>query len=103
MPSFVNRTKELQIVEERCNALLEKNRPVQTQFIEFYGVGGIGKTTVLEKVELQCNESNLYSVWIDASQSAVYFSRNDCRSSAEIWYTVYPGERVIYLINLSVQ
>ena len=49
MQNCVNRTKELQIVEERCHALLERNRPVQTQFIEFHGVGGIGKTTILKR------------------------------------------------------
>ena len=74
MQNCVNRTKELQIVEERCHALLERNRPVQTQFIEFHGVGGIGKTTILKEVEFQCNERHLHSIWTEASQSVVHFS-----------------------------
>ena len=71
----MNREEELRIVEERCDALLEKNRPVQTQFIEFHGVDGMGKTTILKMVELQCNERHLYSIWADASRTAVHFSR----------------------------
>ena len=75
MQNFVNRVEELQIVEERCNALLEKNRPVPTQFIEFHGVGGLGKTALLERAELFCKERHLPSIRADASQSAVHFSR----------------------------
>ncbi len=72
MPIFVNRTEELQIVEEICDALVNF-RPVQTQFIEFYGVGGIGKTTILKKAEIIVNNRHLYSIWADASQSAADF------------------------------
>ncbi len=75
MQSFVNREEELQIVEESCNALLENNRPVQTQFIEFHGIGGIGKTTILKEVEFHCNAKHLHSIWADANQSAAPFSR----------------------------
>ena len=78
MQKFVDREEELRIVEERCNALLEKNRPVQTQlqtqFIEFHGVGGIGKTTILKRAELHCNDRHIRSIWANASQSAVHFS-----------------------------
>jgi NB-ARC domain len=74
MQKFVNREEELRIVAERCDALLEKNRPIQAQFIEFHGLGGMGKTTLLKEVEFRCNERDLYSIWADASQTADHFS-----------------------------
>ncbi len=93
MQRFVNRTEELQIVEEIYDALLELSRPVQTQFIEFYGVGGIGKTTLLKEVEFQCNERHL-RFYLGRCQPEYYpFFPYSYRSSAEIWHTVYLEEQ----------
>jgi hypothetical protein len=74
MNIFVNREEELQLIEERCTALVQ-NKPVQQQIVEFHGVGGIGKTTILKRIKLHCNEQHLPSIWTDASQSTVLFSQ----------------------------
>jgi len=73
MNIFVNREEELQLIEERCTALVQNN-PVQQQIVEFHGVGGIGKTTILQRIKLHCNEQHLPSIWTDASQGTTLFS-----------------------------
>jgi hypothetical protein len=75
MQHFVNREAELQFVEEKFSILLEKNNFVRTPIIEFHGVGGIGKTTMLRKIEKLCHDMHLPSIWTDASQSILNSSR----------------------------
>src|SRR5258708_38573462 len=74
MNIFVNREEELQLIEEKCTALVQNN-PVQQQIVEFHGIGGIGKTTILKRIKLHCREQHLPSIWTDASQSTVLFSQ----------------------------
>jgi hypothetical protein len=74
MNVFVNREEELQLIEERCTALVQ-NSPLQQQIVEFHGVGGIGKTALLERIKLHCSQRQLLSIWIDASQGIDVFSR----------------------------
>lgn len=69
MNSFVNREEELRKVDEAFSALLDKHRLLRSPIIEFYGTGGIGKTTLLRKVEQKCNDEHVPSIWADASQS----------------------------------
>ncbi len=73
MSLFVNREEELQLIEERCTALVQ-NKPVQQQIIEFHGVGGIGKTALLQRIKRHCSQRQLPSIWTDASQSTALFS-----------------------------
>ena len=63
MQHFVNREEELRFVEEKFNILLEKNDLIRIPIIEFHGVGGIGKTTMLKKIEKRCHDMHLPSVW----------------------------------------
>jgi len=76
MQHFVNREEELRFVEEKFNILLEKNDLIRIPIIEFHGVGGIGKTTMLKKIEKRCHDMHLPSVWADASQGILNFSRD---------------------------
>ncbi|MBV9228929.1 MAG: ATP-binding protein [Chloroflexi bacterium] len=69
MNSFVNREAQLRLVDEAFRALLKKELLLRSPIIEFYGAGGIGKTTLLKKVEQKCNEERVPSIWADASQS----------------------------------
>jgi hypothetical protein len=73
MNIFVDREEEMQLIEERCTALMQ-NKPVPQQIVEFHGVGGIGKTTILKRVKRHCNEQHLPSIWTDANQSIAFFS-----------------------------
>ena len=75
MQNFVNREAELQLIERQFDMLTEKKNPIGTQIVEFYGVGGIGKTTILRRIEQNCQERQLPAIWIDASQNMSDFSR----------------------------
>src|SRR6266487_3180176 len=76
MDIFVNRDTELKLVEETVNALLAKRNFAPSPIIEFCGVGGIGKTTILKKVAQWCNDKNLPYILADANQNLPHFSRD---------------------------
>src|SRR6266567_7104039 len=75
MNSFVNREDELNVIDEALSALQSKHRLLRTPIIEFYGVRGIGKTTMLRKVQQRCSEEHLRHIWVDANQTIPLFSR----------------------------
>lgn len=74
MNSFVNREAELRLVDEAFGALRNKDLLLRSPIIEFHGAGGIGKTTLLKKIEQMCNDKQVQSIWVDASQSDLIFS-----------------------------
>jgi len=65
MELFVNRETELQLIEDAFDALLDRKRLLRTPIIEFHGVVGIGKTSLLRQVEQRCQETQLPYVWLD--------------------------------------
>ena len=75
MDVFVNREHELQLIDESFDALRDKKRLLQTPIIEFQGVGGIGKTSLLKQVEQRCQDIQLPFIWIDMSQGAASITR----------------------------
>jgi hypothetical protein len=70
MELFVNREHELELIDESFNALLDRKRLLRTPIIEFQGVGGIGKTSLLKQVEQRCQDTQLPFIWIDMGQDA---------------------------------
>jgi len=68
MKLFVNREPELKLIDESFNALLDKKLLLRTPIIEVQGVGGIGKTSLLKKVEQRCQDEPLPYIWVDVSQ-----------------------------------
>ncbi len=71
---FVNREAELDFIKNHYIALLEENKPIRPQFIQFYGVGGIGKTTILKKIQTECNKKQLFPIWTDASHKPAFIA-----------------------------
>jgi hypothetical protein len=67
--NFVNRDSEIDFIDKQCLPSLQGNRPINPQFIEYNGVWGIGKTTMLRRIEHHCFTENLYPLWIEASDS----------------------------------
>src|SRR2546421_11323859 len=56
---FVNREKELRQVREAVETLQDEQRLLRTPIIEFSGVQGIGKTTLLEQIEAICQDKGI--------------------------------------------
>lgn len=68
MDLFVNRETELELIDESFSALLDRKRLLRTPLIEVFGVGGIGKTSLLKQVEQRCNDSQMRCIWVDINQ-----------------------------------
>ena len=54
MNRFINRGAELQLIREALTSLLNKDHFARTPIIDFYGVEGIGKTSIIEKIQQEC-------------------------------------------------
>lgn len=59
MSKFVNREKELKLIEDAFKALHDDQRLLPTPIIDFYGVDGIGKTMLLQQVEETCHRNQV--------------------------------------------
>src|SRR2546421_2207521 len=68
MESFVDRETALKYIDNAFETLQDKKRLLRTPIIDFYGIGGIGKTSLLKKVQQRCQDEQLRYIWIDASQ-----------------------------------
>jgi len=71
--SFVNRVSELSLIEEAFSDLLNKEH-LNTPIIDFYGVEGIGKTSILTKVIEKCDENKIPYIKAEADNDLVQFS-----------------------------
>ncbi len=69
MSSFVNREAELELVDDALRALLDKNRLLHTPILDFFGIDGIGKTTILREVMQRCQQNNIPFIWADARKN----------------------------------
>lgn len=65
---FVNREKELRHVSEAVETLQDEQRLLRTPIIEFSGVQGIGKTTLLQQIKAICESNNLSCIMENAEQ-----------------------------------
>jgi hypothetical protein len=65
---FVNREKELRQVNEAVETLQDEQRLLRTPIIEFSGVQGIGKTTLLQQIKAMCDDKSLSCIMESAEQ-----------------------------------
>lgn len=65
MSVFVDRNREMELIEESFQTLLDENRLLRNPILEFYGVSGIGKTLLLERIKERCQATDLPYIWID--------------------------------------
>lgn len=72
--SFVNRVSELSLIEEAFSDLLNKQH-LSSPIIDFYGVEGIGKTSILTKVIEKCDENTIPYISAEAEQDLPQFSK----------------------------
>ena len=89
MESFVDRETALKYIDDAFETLQDKKRLLRTPIIDFYGVGGIGKTFLLKKVQQQCKDEHLRCIWVDASQSISNVSHEVVRQVRQ--YNILPS------------
>jgi hypothetical protein len=71
--NFINRGEELKLITGAFEALQDKNRLLRTPIIGFFGVDGMGKTSMLREVKQRCAQQSLRCIWVDANQSPLQF------------------------------
>src|SRR5579859_205021 len=69
MSVFVDRNREMELIEESFHILLDENRLLRNPILEFYGVSGIGKTFLLEQIKERCHATDLPYIWIDLTEN----------------------------------
>ena len=72
--NFVNRATELRLVSEALATLSDQDFLQRTPVLVFHGIGGIGKTAMLQRVMQRCDAENLPYIHADA-QDIPGFSR----------------------------
>jgi hypothetical protein len=77
---FVNRDKELALIDEAMSTLIEGQRLLRTPIIEFCGVQGIGKTMLLQHIRLRCDSQQLPHIWVDLAQTPTTHFVKDTRA-----------------------
>jgi hypothetical protein len=75
MDIFINRETALKSINDVFETLLDKKRLLRTPIIDFYGVGGIGKTVLLHQVRQRCQDAQLRCIWVDLNKGIHEFSR----------------------------
>ncbi|WP_149401421.1 NB-ARC domain-containing protein [Dictyobacter arantiisoli] len=65
----MNREPELRLVDEAFQTLLDGDRLLRTPIIEFQGIGGIGKTFLLQKILEHCRAQNIKPLLIDVGKN----------------------------------
>lgn len=73
MSVFVDRDRELRLIDDSFQALLDKNRLLRNPIVEFYGVSGIGKTLLLEQIKERCHATQLPCIWINLAEKKDLF------------------------------
>lgn len=73
--SLINRQAEKALIDDAFRVLHNYNKELlRTPLLDFYGVEGIGKTSLLDHVEQQCRDQAVRYIRINASKSAHHFS-----------------------------
>ena len=70
MHMFVNREEELKLIEDALDILCGGRLLLRTPIIEFYGVEGIGKTTLLNEIKEKCDNKHVPCMWEDLAASS---------------------------------
>lgn len=65
-PNFVNRRDELREITRTVDALLDRQQLVRTPIIEYSGVQGIGKSTLLRCIEYLCTKKSIPCIYEEA-------------------------------------
>ena len=73
MEQFVNRESEIELIDKAFGQLLDKEHLLRTPIIDFYGVEGIGKSSILKQVRQKCEERKVRYIDVNMSQGFTEF------------------------------
>ena len=88
MEGFINREPELRLIDDALGDLINKERLLRTPIIDFYGVEGIGKTSILSEVAQKCTERLVPCIQADASHDQPEFAQHIIQQTAR--YHILP-------------
>src|SRR6516162_5226103 len=82
MLTFINRESERELVEDSIRALGNyRNILLRTPIINFYGIDGIGKTSIVQHIEDMCEKEDIRYIRIIANKNAHDFSHDIIQQS----------------------
>src|SRR5215475_9336225 len=77
MVTFVNRETERELIEDSLRALSNyRHILLRTPIINFYGINGIGKTSVVQHIEDKCEKAHIRYIRISANKNTNELSRD---------------------------
>ncbi|MBA2284457.1 MAG: hypothetical protein H0W02_03140 [Ktedonobacteraceae bacterium] len=74
--NVINREHELALIKRAFKELLASDKLLSTPIIDFFGVDGIGKTSILYAIKEMCQAQGLLCIWIDANQHILQLSHD---------------------------
>jgi hypothetical protein len=63
---LVNRNAELQVIDEAFTTLTDPDNVLKTPVLAFHGIGGIGKTAIVQHVARRCENEHLPYIHVEA-------------------------------------
>jgi tetratricopeptide (TPR) repeat protein len=66
---FINRDSEMRLIQTAFDVLLDSEQLLSSPIIDFFGVDGIGKTSILRQIGYICDIRGIPYIWLDAAVS----------------------------------
>jgi adenylate kinase len=82
--NFINRGEELKLIDSAFEALRDEKRLLRTPIIDFFGVDGMGKTSVLQEVRQRCQQQSLHYIWVNVNQKPEQFLSQWLRQARQL-------------------
>ncbi len=72
--NFINRDDEITLIRDRLENLPGKKSLKKTSIVDFFGIEGIGKTRIIQKIADICNEQDLPYIKLDTYRDVATFA-----------------------------
>lgn len=102
MVTFINREAERELIEDSLRALGDyRNILLRTPIINFYGIDGIGKTSIVQHIEDMCEKEHMRYIRVSADKDAYNFS-SDIIQQAKRYNISFDEHYGEYLLQQSI-
>lgn len=102
--NLVNREAEKALIDEAFKALDNYNEDLlPTPILDFYGIEGIGKTSMIDYVEQKCQDKSVPYLRIDDSKDAAHFSYEVIRQLKKYNIRIAPEDNNENLLEQSAE